>query len=361
MSDLQTSSSESGQEEGGISSSGCVPTRWLWPRTWKAWGRLLRMRLRWWQTKHLVATLVASAVFAASLWVIAQELRGFEYAAVWTYLQDLPHRYVLAALGLTALTFVVLTGYDALALRYVGMSLSSRRIVFSAFVGYAVSQAIGNPILTGGSVRYRLYSLWGYSPSQVGKAVLFAGVSFWLGICTLGGVVLVAEPPSLVTAVELPVRSAVLGGLVLSPAVAYAAVTFARDAPIVIGGWTFEVPPRWMLPVQVGLATIDLLLAATVVFVLMPPDVGVSFWHLLVSYLFALLAGLVSHVPGGLGVFESIMLLMLTPDVSPPTVLGVLLAYRGIFHLLPLVLAALAFGAYELRRGLREWAAEDPA
>jgi uncharacterized membrane protein YbhN (UPF0104 family) len=72
----------------------------------------------------------------------------------------------------------------------------------------------------------------------------------------------------------------------------------------------------------------------------------------LVSYLLALLAGLVSHVPGGLGVFESIMLLMLTPEVPPPTVLGALLAYRSIFHLLPL-LAALAFGAYEVRRSLR--------
>lgn len=345
-----TSSDPTRGEDTG--SSEATPRRWFLLRTWRAWGRLFRMRVRW-GLGHLVATIVASIVFVGSIWVILRELRGFQYAEVWAYLEGLPVAYVLAAVSLTLLTFVVLTGYDALALRYVGMTMAPHRIAFSAFVGYAVSQAVGNPILTGGSVRYRLYSLWGYTPSQVGKAILFAGVSFWLGFCTLGGVVLLAEPPSLVTAVELPVSSPVLGGLVLAPALAYTALTLYRRAPIRVWGWRFEMPPRWMLPVQVGLAAGDLVLASSVIFVLLPPDIGVGLPHVLVSYLLALLAGLVSHVPGGLGVFESIMLLMLTPEVPPPTVLGALLAYRGIFHLLPLVLAALAFGAYEVRRSLR--------
>jgi len=318
------------------------------------------MRLHWWRTGHLVATVVASVVFVGSLWVIGQELRGFRYNQVWAYLQSLPPTNIVAALGLTGLTFVVLTGYDALALRYVGMSLSARRIGFSAFVGYAVSQAVGNPILTGGSVRYRLYSLWGYSPVKVGKAVLFAGVSFWLGFCTLGGVVLLFEPQSLVEAVDLPVSASLLGAFVLAPACAYAGATLYRDGPIILWGWTFDVPPRWMLPVQVGLAAGDLTLASSVIYVLLPPEIVVGLPHLLVSYLLALMAGLVSHVPGGLGVFESIMLLMLTPEVPPSTVLGVLLAYRGIFHLVPLVVAGLAFLLYEVRWGLRNSSTEDP-
>jgi uncharacterized membrane protein YbhN (UPF0104 family) len=291
--------------------------------------------------------------------VIARELQGFEYAEVWTYLQSLPLVNVFAALGLTACTFVILTGYDALALRYVGMPLSAGRIAFSAFVGYAVSQAIGNPILTGGAVRYRLYSVWGYSPTEVGKAILFAGVSFWLGFCTLGGAVLLFEPTSLVDVVELPVSSSLLGLLVLVPACVYAGVTMYRQRSVTVWGWQLDVPPQWMLPVQVGLAAADLILASSVVYVLLPPDVAVGLPHLLVAYLVALLAGLVSHVPGGLGVFEGIMLLMLTPEVSAPTVLGALLAYRGIFHLVPLVVAGLTFGLYEILRGVRREGAED--
>ena len=119
------------------------------------------------------------------------------------------------------------------------------------------------------------------------------------------------------------------------------------------------MPPLWMLPIQIGLAMGDLLLAASVVYVLLPPEIGVSLPHLVAVYLTALLAGLVSHVPGGLGVFGSIMLLLLTPEIPPPIVLGALLAYRGIFHLLPLTLAMLAFGAFELRRGL--WRVQETA
>jgi len=354
-----TDSNRTAHHDRSATASSGETSRWLLPTTWRAWGRLLRMRLRWWGTGHLVATILATVVFASSLWVIGRELRGFEYAQVWDYLQSLPPLNVLGAFGLTACTFVVLTGYDALALRYVGMSLSGSRIAFSAFVGYAVSQAVGNPILTGGAVRYRLYSLWGYSPTEVGKAIMFAGVSFWLGFCTLGGTVLLFEPPSLVDAVELPVSSSLLGLLVLTPACVYAGITMYRHRSVTLWGWQVDVPARWMLPVQVGLAAADLALASSVVYVLLPPDVAVGLPHLLVAYLVALLAGLVSHVPGGLGVFESIMLLMLTPEVSAPTVLGALLAYRGIFHLVPLVVAGLAFTLYEIRLGVRREGAED--
>lgn len=323
--------------------------------TLRVWGRLWRMRLRWWLTGHVVASMVAGLVFLGSLWVIAREVRGYEYAEVAGYLEALPMSYVLLAIGLTFLTFVVLTGYDTLALRYVDAELSTRRVMFSAFIGYAVSQAIGNPILTGGSVRYRLYSSWGISPAKVAKSILFAGISFWLGFFTLGGLVLLVEPHSLEVALDLPVRTGVIGAVILLPVAVYAGATWYRTTPIRAKGWTLAIPPNWMLPVQIGLAACDLGLASSVLFVLLPPNVSVSLPFLLVSYLIALLAGLVSHVPGGLGVFESILLLILTPEVPAPALLSGLLAYRGIFHLLPLVVAAAAFGGYELRRAMREW------
>jgi uncharacterized membrane protein YbhN (UPF0104 family) len=316
------------------------------------------MRLRWGGTDEIIGTILVGLIFAGSLWVIVQELRGFEYGEVWAYLGDLPLPYVFAALGLTALTFVVLSGYDALALRYIDVELSTRRVAFSAFIGYAVSQAIGNPILTGGSVRYRLYSLWGLTTPQVAKAILFAGASFWLGFCTLGGGVFLFEPVALADAFAFPGSTAVVGGLCLLPVASYLGFSLFRDRPFSIWGWTLDVPPLWMLPIQIGLAVGDLLLASSVVYVLLPPEIGVSFPHLVAVYLTALLAGLVSHVPGGLGVFDSIVLLLLSPEVPPPIVLGTLLAYRGIFHLLPLTLALVAFGTFEMRRGLREMGEE---
>jgi len=295
-------------------------------------------------------TVVVAAVFAASVWVIAQELRGFAYQDVWAHLTSLSPLYVGAAVVLTFLNFAVLSGYDALALRYVGTRLASHRVALSAFVGYAVSQAVGNPILTGGSVRYRLYSSWGLSGPDIAKCVVFAGTSFWLGFFTLGSLLFLFQPLSLASSLQLPASPTVLGAACLLPMAGYVGLTAFRQSPVRVRGWTLEVPPRWMLPAQVGLAATDLVLATSVLYVLLPASAEVSFAYLLGVYLIALMAGLLSHVPGGLGVFDGLALMMLAPALPAPTVAASLLAYRGIFHLLPLALAVLSFCAYEALR-----------
>lgn len=319
-------------------------------RRWRAVWRLGRRRVRRYGVVRVLAAVVVGLVFALSLWVMARELRGFEYAEVSAYLGELPVLNVALAVGVTAVNFVVLSGYDALALRYVDVQLPYRRVAFSAFVGYAISQAVGNPILTGGSVRYRLYSSWGLDGREIAKSIVFAGASFWLGFFTLGSILFLFEPMTLPTALSLPVAPPVIGAVCLAPMLGYLGLTALQTGSITVQGWTLDVPPRWMLPIQIGLAATDLILATTVLYALLPPSASVSFAYMLGVYLVALLAGLISHVPGGLGVFDSIVLVMLTPVLPAPTVLGALLAYRGIFHLLPLTLAALGFGLYEARR-----------
>jgi len=69
-------------------------------------------------------------------------------------------------------------------------------------------------------------------------------------------------------------------------------------------------------------------------------------------YLLAQFAGVVSNVPGGLGVFETVMLLLLSPFFASGRLIGSLLAFRGIYNFLPLVLTLGTLGAYELRRNL---------
>lgn len=308
------------------------------------------MRTRGVVSAQNAAAVIVAAVFAVSVWMITHELRGFAYQDLWAHLTNLSPMHVGAAVVFTFLNFAVLSGYDALALRYVGTRLAYPRVALSAFVGYAVSQAVGNPILTGGSVRYRLYSSWGLSGPDIAKCVVFAGTSFWLGFFTLGSVLFLFQPLSLASALQLPTSPAVLGAACLLPTAGYLGLTAFRQAPVEVGGWTLEVPPRWMLPAQVGLAAADLMLATSVLYVLLPASAEVSFVYLLGVYLIALMAGLLSHIPGGFGVFDGLVLMMLTPALPAPTVAASLLAYRGIFHLLPLLLAVLSFCGYEALR-----------
>ncbi len=281
---------------------------------------------------------------------MARHLRHFEYAEVVGYLSTIPAVNIAGAVALTGLTFVALTGYDLLSLRYAQARLSLRRASFAAVIGYSVSQAIGNPLLTGGATRYRLYSNWGLAPTTIGKSVLFAGVSFWFGFLTLGGLLFLVQPEGLPSRLDLPISAAFVGGLCLLLPLAYLGGSLWGGDTLSLWGWTFDVPPLWMLPVQVGLAAMDLLFASGVLYLLLPQEATVSFPLILTVYLVALLVGIISHVPGGLGVFDGIVLAVLTPTLDPESVLGALLAYRALFHLLPLALAGSAFLAYEIRQ-----------
>jgi len=293
---------------------------------------------------------LSAAILIGSAWILFRQLRGFEYATLRAYLFALPPLHVAAAVLLTGLNFVVLTGYDALALRYVQVRLPLRRLAFSAFVGYGFSQSIGSPLLTGGSVRYRLYSRWELGAEAIGKAVLFAGASFFLGFLTLGGVLFLGWPGAIPADLDLPVGVAALGvGCLVLPLV-YVGTAFVGRAPIRIGHWSVDIPPLWMLPAQVGLAAADLLVAAGVLYALLPPPAPVSFVSVVAVYLAARLLAIVSHVPGGLGVFETAVLGMLAPSVGTSVLVGVLLGYRAIFHLLPLGVAGGAFFLYEMGR-----------
>jgi uncharacterized membrane protein YbhN (UPF0104 family) len=313
-------------------------------RAW-VWVRLLRRKL---SLDH-AAPVVGLLIFAGVAWVMVHELRDLPLGEVRAYLADLPMSFIALALGLTALNFIVLSGYDWLAMRYVGVDLAYRRVAFSAFIGYAFSQAIGNPLITGGGVRYRLYSSWGLSGRDIAKTVLFAGVSFWLGCFALGSFLFLGQPVSLQT-LELPVRPAVIGLACLLPTAGYVGLTSLRERPLVIRGWSLDMPAQWMVPAQVGLAVADLFVAASVLYVLLPSGTEVSYLYLLGVFQIALIAGVMSHVPGGLGVFDGILIMMLGPFLSTSVIVGAVLAFRVIFHILPLTLASASYLLFETFR-----------
>lgn len=67
----------------------------------------------------------------------------------------------------------------------------------------------------------------------------------------------------------------------------------------------------------------------------------------------AQLVGIASQVPGGIGVFEGVILLGLAGTLSTPALLSALVIYRLVYYVLPLAVAAgiLAVGAVRVRTG----------
>lgn len=305
------------------------------------------------QTKALLSRLLAPAIsialFVAALWIMHQTLAEYAYSDIVTALRQTPGWRIGLALALTVCSYIALTGYDVLAIRYIEQSLPLAKVGFAAAVSYAFSNTIGLSVLTSGSLRYRLYSSWGLSALEIAKIVLFCAITLWVGLLALAGGVLAFAPLQLPAQLHLPFADSRLPGVaMLALAGGYWLLTLLRRRPLQWRDWTLDIPRPGLALLQLLVGALDWLLAGAILYALLPP-IGIDFGYFLGVFLLAQTAGLISHVPGGLGVFESIMLLMLPDRAAAADVFGALLAYRLVYYLLPLAVATIGLGVYEGR------------
>ena len=165
---------------------------------------------------NLFASLLGLLLFLVALWFLHHALSEYHYSDIAEEARSLPALRLIAALLLTTLNYLVLTGYDVLAFRYVGRTLEYGRIAFASFIGYAFSNNIGLSMLAGSSVRYRLYTSWGLSMLDVTKMVAFSTLTLWLGLLSIGGIAFVVEPVAVPVAAETAGRFRAPAGRPLS-------------------------------------------------------------------------------------------------------------------------------------------------
>lgn len=262
-------------------------------------------------------------------------------------LSEIPDTYIALSVFFSFLSYLILTGYDGLGVRYIGEELSTSRIVRAGFIGYAFSHNIGMALVTGGSIRYRIYSSWGFSGIKVTQIVGFSALTLWLGFCTVAGLSLVFATPILPENVAIPFDSLrVVGVLLLMMVGGYLLASTMLKEDLNIKSWSFSFPDITLAVKQVALASVDWVIAAMVLYVLLP-DTEISFFSFIGVFLLAQIIGLFSQVPGGLGVFESVMLLYLSNFMEGPVILGILLVYRIIYYILPLLVAVVVLAYQE--------------
>ena len=302
--------------------------------------------LRW------AGPLVALALLGGALAILRHELRGVRYHEVVAAVHATPGRQIIIACALTALAFVTLSGYDALALRYVGRRVPYRRIAFGSAIAYGVSQTVGFALLTGSAVRYRFWSAWGLTTAEIARAVGFIGATFTLGVMTLCGAALLLEPTTTLAAVRLPLGVArVIGAMLLALVAAYLTWTVVRPGrQLAWRDWTIPLPSAQLAGAQIGLGIFDWTVASLVLYALLPSGQTPAFLPFVGIFVVAQSLGFVSHVPGGLGVFEALMVLLLRPSVPAHSAVAALIVYRALYYLLPFACALLALTAYEARR-----------
>jgi phosphatidylglycerol lysyltransferase len=285
--------------------------------------------------------------FGFALWFLNQELQHYQLSEITAQLAEIPNIYIAVSLFLSFLSYVILTGYDALGVRYIGEELEAGKIIRAGYVGYAFSHNIGMALITGGSIRYRIYSAWGFTGMQVTQIVGFGAFTLWIGFCAVGGLALLFATPDLPSDVTLPfVSLRVLGVILLLMVVGYIWASAKIKRELSYRDWSFQFPELKLSLKQVTIASVDWLMMASVLYVLLP-GVGINFFSFVGVFMMAQIAGLFSQVPGGLGVFESVMLLYLSNFMPGSQVLSILVVYRLIYYILPLLVALVVLGYQE--------------
>jgi uncharacterized membrane protein YbhN (UPF0104 family) len=262
----------------------------------------------------------------------------------------MPKYQIYAAIGLTAGSYLLLTGYDFLALWYVRRQLRFRDVVFTSFTAFAFSNNLGFQLLSGGSMRYRIYSNLGLQGGDIFGIVAFCTFTYALGVLTVGGMVFVFEPAEVASLLKLPQPIISAAGVsMLASIAAYLAVAAIWHRRIAVGRFRVWPPTLPLAIAQVALASIDAVLAGTVLYVLLPMDFQLNFETYLSIYMIAATTSVLSLVPGGLGVFETAITLM-TVAPSKAAALGAFLAYRMIYFVTPFVVAIVWFIVHEMGR-----------
>jgi phosphatidylglycerol lysyltransferase len=306
-------------------------------------------RSRWLEVLPAVAGLV---LFLAALEVLRIELRTVSWAELIADVMRVRRTDLALAIAFTVLNYLVLTGYDLVAFVYIGKTLPRARVMATSFLAYAIANNVSFAMLSGASVRYRFYSRWGVTAEELSRIVFSYSVTFWLGLFALGGLSLVVMP--LPVSGQLPAGGlAIVAGwaLLLMP-FAYLAATVLRRTPLRLGKLALTLPAPRVAVAQLTLSVIDWALAGAVLYVLLPPS-ALSFLPFIGVFLVSILLGMASHVPGGLGVFEGLMVLLLKPYLDSSQLLPALVVYRAVYYLLPLTVALFVLVADELhqRRG----------
>lgn len=303
------------------------------------------------KTKKMLKKMVSWAglfFFAVAAYMLYVQLSRYSLEDIEEALLSIPsHNLWLACLASLG-GYVALSSYDYLALRYIRRKLSPLKWIFAGFIGFSVSNNAGHAIVSGGTIRYRLYTRWRFHAAEIVRMVTFSGFTYLVACFFLIIVGYLLTPNHAFGAgsvskltTEVVTLVSALGLLV------YFCASLFYKKPIIIKGVEFDIPSFKMALAQVFIGAADILMASLVLYFALIPFMDISFDVFMGVFIIAQVLGVFSQVPGGLGVFEGLFMYIIPGEHNQATLFGALIAYRIIYYLLPLLLSGVVLFSYE--------------
>ncbi len=283
--------------------------------------------------------------------LLAHLLAGVDLAAIGAAAAATPLSALGLSLALVAISYAALVGYDAAALRATTSKAVPLPIVaLGSFASYAIGHALGFPLITAGTVRWRIYRSAGLSLADVARLTAVASLTLWLGIAVVAGLGAVTADETVARIDGLPpVLNMALGVMLLSALGLFVLWSGAGQHAIGRGEARVQLPRGWAALIPVLLGFVDVSSAAGALWVLLPADAAISLPAFAAVFTFALTLAILSHAPAGLGAFEAAMLVAL-PSVPREELFAALLLWRATYMLIPFALATVLVLAYEMTR-----------
>lgn len=295
-------------------------------------------------TRKAVFRIAIAAAIGFAVAMVHRSLGRYTWDEIALSVHAIPVERLLSAFAFVAGSYLCLTGFDWLAVRYSGRPLRYPRTALASFTSLSIGHNVGMAALSSGAVRYRFYSRWGLSPEQVAKVIVFCGFTVGLGLVTLAALALLTSPTGRGDMLGLTSFMSVALGLgLLSLPIAYLAICWRVRRAVVLGHWRFEPPPLRLAAGQIVVGTLNFAFVAGAIHQLLLSMAGIRYLEVASAYVTSNIAALISHVPGGLGVLEATMLGLL-PNSNA---IGALVVFRVLYFFVPLMIGVPVFIASE--------------
>ncbi|KRB51509.1 hypothetical protein ASE04_10655 [Rhizobium sp. Root708] len=299
----------------------------------------------------LNAVLLLGLVLAAYL--LYRVFSRYSLAEIRASVERLSESRLSAGLAFAAMSYLCLTVFDWMGLRYAGRPLSYPKAALASFTGLSIGHNLGFAALSSGAVRYRYYSRWGLSGEEVARVIVFCGATVGIGLASLCGIVFVSNSQAAAALIGLPAAGVVALGVGCLVAIGcYLLMTLMIRAPLAVWRWRFKMPSFPLAVGQIVVGTLNFMAVAACLQQLLGADA--DFMETATAFVLANVAVLLTHVPGGLGVLEATVTALI-----PSASIGALVAFRVIYFVIPLLFGLVSFALSEIFLRRRQRSAAD--
>lgn len=297
------------------------------------------MTLRRW------APWITLAITLVIVVMLSRALRRYDLHEVLEALRTVSFKRLGLAVACVAGSYFSLTLFDTLATRYVRRRLPYRKIALASFCALSIGHNVGLAAFSSGAIRYRFYSRWGLSAQEIGKLIVFCAITVGLGLLTLGSLAWTLQPDlaAEMTGLPVPVVRAV-GLLALTLPVGWVGLAFVVRRRLRVWRWYVDMPTPRLAAGQLLVGTMNFAFVAAALHQAVLTAAPIGYFEVAAAYIIGNTAAIISHVPGGLGVIEALVMYLL-PQAN---LLAAVLLFRAVYYLLPLPLGALCLIFAEL-------------